>query len=47
MASAEMESPLSVVVPVDEISRAEMDEVAYVVGEDVERKKEPPILRSV
>ena len=32
-----MFNPLIVVVPVDEISRAEIDDVAYVVGDDVAR----------
>ena len=35
VASAEIFNPLSVVVPVDDISRAEIDDVAYVVGEAV------------
>ena len=35
--------PRSVVVPEDDISRAEMDDVAYVAGEDVDRKNDPPI----
>ena len=36
VAKAEIFNPLNVVVPVDEISRAEIDVVAYVVGDDVE-----------
>ena len=37
VAKAEMLRPRRVVVPAPEISRAEMVEVAYVVGDDVER----------
>jgi hypothetical protein len=47
VARAEMFKPRSVVVPVDEISRAEIEDVAYVVADDVERKNDPPIPRSV
>ena len=36
VASAEMLSPLSVVVPVADISRAEIEDVAYVAPDDVE-----------
>ena len=35
VAKAEMFNPRSVVVPVLEISKAEMDDVAYVVGDAV------------
>ena len=39
--------PRRVVVPVDEISRAEMDVVEYVVGDEVDIKSEPPAARNM
>ena len=47
VARPEMFNPRSVVVPVFEISRAEIDDVANVVGVDVEMKRDPPIERKV
>ena len=47
VARAEMFRPRSVVVPDDEISRAEIDVVANVVGDAVAMQKLPPIALNV